>query len=362
MVMTLAMILMSLASNGTVEAATITVANLNDSGTGSLRQAITDSASGGVIEFGITGTITLTSGKLSIAKNLTIIGPTSGGVTIDGNAASEVIRIDSGTVKLSNLTITNGRNSAGGGIINIGNLTVENSTISGNDASNGEGGGILNIGTLTLRNTTISGNTSSAGGGVGGGIANRQGFVANLYNSTVTANSAGSAGGGIRNNNGTVRLTNTILAGNTGGTNPDCTGSGTITSQGHNLVGNSTGCTFSTGTGDLIGTDSSPIDPKLGSLTDNGGTTKTHALLPSSPAIDAGDPATPGSGGFACEPADQRGTSRPQRDACDIGAFELKPASSVPGLSAWGIIALATMFGLAFISLTIYRKPGLIDR
>jgi hypothetical protein len=355
-------VMFSVVTNDTAEAATITVANLNDNGAGSLRQAIADSASDGVIEFGVSGTILLTSSKLLIAKNLTINGPTSGGVTIDGNAASEVIRIDTGNVvKLTNLTITNGRNSAGGGIINIGTLTVENSTISGNDASNGEGGGILNIGTLTLRNTTVSGNTSSAGGGVGGGISNRQGFVVNLYNSTITANSAGGAGGGIRNNDGTVRLTNTILASNTAGTNPDCTDSGgkTITSQGHNLVGDVTGCTFSTGTGDLMGTASSPIVPNLGPLQDNGGSTKTHALLTDSPAIDAGDPATPGSGGFACEPADQRGTSRPQGDACDIGAFELAPASSVPGVSAWGLVILVAIMGIAFLRKTLPRiRPG----
>ena len=69
-------------------------------------------------------------------------------------------------------------------------------------------------------------------------------------------------------------------------------------------------------------------DPKLGPLTNNGGPTETRALLHGSPAIDAGNPATPGSGGNACEATDQRGVARPQDgDAggvatCDIGAFE----------------------------------------
>ncbi|MDA2921629.1 hypothetical protein MYX76_19395, partial [Desulfobacterota bacterium AH_259_B03_O07] len=54
-------------------------------------------------------------------------------------------------------------------------------------------------------------------------------------------------------------------------------------------------------------------------LTNNGGSTETHALSPNSPAVDAGNPAPPGSGGNACEATDQRGIPR----NCDIGAFEL---------------------------------------
>ena len=62
----------------------------------------------------------------------------------------------------------------------------------------------------------------------------------------------------------------------------------------------------------------------LGPLQDNGGPTFTHALLAGSPAIDARNPAAPGSGGNACEATDQRGVARPQGAACDIGAFELE--------------------------------------
>jgi uncharacterized repeat protein (TIGR01451 family) len=85
------------------------------------------------------------------------------------------------------------------------------------------------------------------------------------------------------------------------------------------------GCTFITLTHDFVGTDTSLIDARLDMLADNGSETQTHALLPDSPAIDAGNPATPGSGNGACEALDQRGITRPMGSACDIGAYEATP-------------------------------------
>src|SRR3989337_982403 len=112
----------------------------------------------------------------------------------------------------------------------------------------------------------------------------------------------------------------TIVAGNTASeVGPDC--SGTIGSSGYNLVGSTSGCTI---TGDTTG-NLTGVDPLLSPLQDNGGPTLTHPLLPGSPAIAAGNPATPGSGGNACEATDQRGVVRPQFAACDMGAFELEP-------------------------------------
>src|SRR6185436_2788228 len=102
---------------------------------------------------------------------------------------------------------------------------------------------------------------------------------------------------------------------------------GRFVSLGHNLIGNNEGAQedFPAGSpnanGDLVGTSATPIDPQLATLADNGGPTQTHALLAGSPAINAGNPATPGSGSPACELTDQRGYARPDR--CDIGAFEL---------------------------------------
>jgi hypothetical protein len=110
-----------------------------------------------------------------------------------------------------------------------------------------------------------------------------------------------------------VSLKNTIVAHNTAPTAADC--SGAVSSQGHNL--DSDGSCALGGSGDLSG-----VDPKLGPLQDNGGPTRTQALLPGSPAIDAGD-------ALGCPPTDQRGTARPQDGdgsgpaVCDVGAYEL---------------------------------------
>ncbi len=115
-----------------------------------------------------------------------------------------------------------------------------------------------------------------------------------------------------------MTLANTSIADNQTGS--DCRSP--VESRGHNLVGD--GCLCTT-TGDLVGTVSEPIDPLLGELRDNGGPTLTHALLPGSPAIDAGNPAPPGTVGTACPATAQRGVARPQGPRCDIGAFELVP-------------------------------------
>jgi cysteine-rich repeat protein len=74
-------------------------------------------------------------------------------------------------------------------------------------------------------------------------------------------------------------------------------------------------------------TDITGVDPLLGPLADNGGRTRTHALLPGSPAINAGHPGTPANGDAICPTTDQRGVVRPVGPACDIGAFELEYAA-----------------------------------
>src|SRR4029077_17748746 len=89
-----------------VHADIITVTNTNDSGPGSLRQALVDANDGDTIEFAVTGTITLMSGQLLVDKSLTISGPGANSFTVDGNANSGVFFIDSGTtVAISGLTI-----------------------------------------------------------------------------------------------------------------------------------------------------------------------------------------------------------------------------------------------------------------
>ncbi|MEK7328362.1 MAG: M4 family metallopeptidase, partial [Chloroflexota bacterium] len=137
----------------------------------------------------------------------------------------------------------------------------------------------------------------------------------------MIGNGVGSdTGGGIGTFGGTVTLKNTIVARNSASTAPDCSGS--VTSTSYNLIGNNSGCTFTATTGDQVGTNVSPINPLLSPLQDNSGPTFTHALLTGSPAINAGNPASPGSGGNACLAIDQRGVTRPVSTRCDIGAFE----------------------------------------
>jgi CSLREA domain-containing protein len=140
---------------------------------------------------------------------------------------------------------------------------------------------LINTGTATITNSTISG--------------------AGLKNSGTTHLSFVTVVGETAVTNGTLNANNTIFTA--------C--SGTITSQGHNLIANTTGCTI---TGDTTGsiTDQSAL---LDVLDDNGGPTPTHALLDGSPAIEAGSNTN-------CPATDQRGVSRPLGAFCDIGAYE----------------------------------------
>jgi len=313
-----------------------------------------------IIDFSVSGTITLGSTLPAISGDLSIEGAGQS-VTISGNDAVRVMVVNAGvTVELRDLTVANGfSTNGGGGIANSGTLIITNSTFSSNTASGGGpgasgGGGIANFdgGMLTITNSTFSGNdTARSGGGIanfgtliitnstfsdnigsksGGGIANFGGGTLSITNSTFSSNSSSGFGGGIANF-GTLRVTNSIIAKNTAPTGLDC--SGPLSSLGHNLIGDNSGCSFTPAAGDLVGTGDNPIDPELGPLQDNGGPTFTRALLPGSPAIDAGDNAT-----CAAAPVnnlDQRGASRPvdgEGDGsaiCDIGAYELPQEQAV---------------------------------
>jgi len=146
---TLCALLLALFTANTAGALTLTVTNLNDSGAGSLRQAIADAAAGDTITFGVTGSITLTSGALTINKDLDIEGPGPRKLRISGNNASRVFVIQSGNVTLAGITITDGLADANSPII----------------ASTG--GGILSFGSLTLRNDVVSDNQARANAGPG---------------------------------------------------------------------------------------------------------------------------------------------------------------------------------------------------
>ena len=118
------------------QAATITVTNTNDNGAGSLRQAIADAHDGDTIKFGVTGTITLTTGELLVDKSITISGPGSDNLTVDGNDFGRVFHVSNGvTATIAGLTITEWRRGWGGGIHNDhATLVVDKCTVSGNHA------------------------------------------------------------------------------------------------------------------------------------------------------------------------------------------------------------------------------------
>jgi hypothetical protein len=229
-----------------------------------------------------------------------------------------------GTLTVSNSTLSGNSAYYGGGIYSSATLTISNSTLSGNSAPNG-GGGIYNRGTLTVSDSTLSGNSAFSNGG---GIANDGTFPVTLTNVTLTANRANTGGsyrggGGLFVYSGAPVLHNTLIAGNfrgaTGTTHDDAFGA--LDPGGdYNLIGDGTGMTgLGNGVnGNLLGSASAPIDPLLGPLQDNGGPTPTMALLPGSPALDAGNNA------YATL-FDQRGPGFPRvlYGAIDIGAVEL---------------------------------------
>nr|MBA3711323.1 tandem-95 repeat protein [Pyrinomonadaceae bacterium] len=289
----------------------------------SLREAITAANAfpgANTITFSVTGTIILTSVLPDLTTNLTISNTQAGNVTVSGGNAVRVFHVAGGAiVGINNLTISHGKSSDnGGGIFNEGTLTVTNSTISNNSAP--FGGGIRNNGPLTVTNSTISNNSALYGGG---SIINISALT--VTSSTISGNAA-SFGGGIING-GTVTLSNTIVALNTAPTGPDLYTYSALTSGGHNLIGNADGTAtgFTNGmNNDQVGTGTTPINPRLGSLRNNGGATLTRALLAGSPAIDRGNTALS---------ADQRGFIRPvdgDGDGTatdDIGAFEFVNAA-----------------------------------
>jgi len=260
---------------------------------------------GGIFTEGSNTTLSLT--------NVTITNNTTGNTTASGDVGGGAgIYILSGSGTLTNSTVSNNHNGNanvssggfggggnGGGIFNNGTLTITNSLISGNSTGNGAVGGSGNVGgglsnnfMLTVINTTVSGNSTGVGSSRGGGIYN--GAALRLINCTVTGNSANNnIGNGVVGGGSLNSIRNTIIARNgPGGAGPDLDPGffGTpFNSQGHNLIGNADGSTGFTGVGDQVGTGAAPVDPLLGPLANNGGSTLTHALLDGSPALDAGD-------------------------------------------------------------------------
>jgi CSLREA domain-containing protein len=279
------------------------------------------------------GDDTAEAGDLDITTSSAVTIDPTGTVVIDATALNDrAFHVLAGaTLTIADLTIQRGSAPAGengGAILNEGTLALAGASLIENRAQ--DGGAISTAGTATLANDTLSANRATASGGgvhIGGGTAD-------LNNVTIAGNEADSDsnvtgnGGGVAVAAGAIELSNTTIGDNrdlsAGAANrhPDC--SGTVTSQSHNLIEGVAGCT-------IIGNQAGNItgkDPRLFPLAAAGGPTPTHALRKRSPAIDAGSPAAPGSGGSACEATDQRGVPRPQGPRCDIGAFEVEVAGA----------------------------------
>ena len=225
---------------------------------------------------------------------------------------------NTGMMTITGSTISDNQNGnaghfggPGGGIVNGGTMTIQDSTISGNsavggDIKGGDGGGIYNAGPLQIIDCSITANSGRNGGGVVGG--------GNIAHTTFSNNSASENGGAIYVTS-SLELGNTILKAGASGVNIFNNG-GSLITHGYNVCSDN-GSGLLNGPGDQINTD-----PMLGPLQNNGGPTLTHALLPGSPAIDAGDP------NFAPPPEyDQRGPGfvRVFNGRIDGGSFEVQP-------------------------------------
>jgi hypothetical protein len=298
-------------------------------------------------------------GLYAVGGRLTLNTSTITGNTLrGGNGGNSQLYLGSGGA---------GGASEGGGLYGNGTLVVTNSVIAtnavrggdggtgsgyvfhqgGGNGGMGRGGGLYFGGILTFSNSTISANSlrggdggqsfgsevfgGDGGGGLGGGLWVATAATAQVSFSTVASNQAtggmhgrgdlngsnGPATGGGLYNQATLQTSDTILARNTvtgPGTNTSPDLAGNLGSLGHNLIGSSQG-----GSG-FNPSDLLNVDPRLGPLQNNGGPTQTMALLPGSPAIDAGD-------NTGAPMWDQRGAGFPRiiHGVIDIGAFEYRP-------------------------------------
>lgn len=371
----------------------VTVTNTLDSGPGSLRDAIENSAAS-TIQFAIpttdpdydvaTGTYTIPlASPLPVNRSLSIIGPGANVLTISGGGASRVFQISAGVfARINGVTITQGHApdgaaQSGGGIDNSGVLLLDDDSISGNTAGagtsggvGGGGGGIYNAGILSIYRSLLVENSTGTGGS-GGGIDDAGGLT--LVDSTIANNAAAEDGGGLFNT-GTAALINDTLANNvaaggagvfTGG--PDATLYNTLVAANHTSTGaasdiagaldTSPGPDQTHSSSNLIGPGGSGgladgvngnfvgvLNPGLAPLSDYGGPTLTIALLATSPALHHASSALASVAGITL---DQRGMARAFNGTVDIGAYEAQPPTVAGDVNHDGIVNFSDLLDLA---------------
>jgi len=350
----------------TLNATNIVVTNLNDSGTGSLRWAIGAAASGDTITFAVTGTILFNS-VIDWSKNLTIIGPASPGIVLDGQNSTSMFQMSAGNNIVRNLSFKHGvGGSIGGGCIYspMGNTTdttiIEHCSFKNSSAIQGgavacsnarylimrycsvdsctstnSGGGIAAIFGAILENSTIS-NCHASGNGGAAWIAINE---TKIINCTFVNNSAQQGGAIFFQDQCNNTLINNTFFGNTASVSGDAIFGMTMSyapsfifqnnifnSPSNNFGESSSYVTCSSNGGNISNDlsmsaflnashDVNNTDPLLSpsGLQNNGGTTMTVALTATSPAVDNGIL-------YNSPLLDQRDYSR--NGSTDAGAFE----------------------------------------
>jgi Ca2+-binding RTX toxin-like protein len=260
------------------------------------------------------------------AVNGVLAAHTAGALASMGNFANThgggLYNLGNATI-LESFFVGNVADSRGGAIYNAANpaantLDIQRTTFADNFASS-RGAAIYNEDFVDITNSTIASNDSGTNAAIGNTLTG----VVNINNSTVVDNVAFRGGGLANTALGTVTVKNTILANNqstalAGIKAPNARG--TFTTAGNNFVGNNADSAgfINNVSGDQVGSATSPFDPVIESLSDNGGPTLTLAPRNGSPAIDAGN----NSGAADKDTVDQRGATRPTNGDSDIGAVE----------------------------------------
>ncbi len=371
---------------------------------GTVKNAVDVASNGATVNLA-SSTYTL-GATVAINKNLSINGTTA--TVVSGNNAVGVFNIgNNSNVNINNLTIANGNSAFGGGIfvnngstLNLNNstlsnnladygaaiynvgivsinnstlsgntsvqsggaiyndrrLTIQNSTLSGNSAQNNNGGAVINgsvNSNLNISNSTFSGNTSLNGGA----IYNFTGTTS-IDNSTFFGNLANQQGGAITNDgsmgaNGNITVNNSIIVGNNALTGKEISNNSTLSFTGTNIVGTNSANGISN-TGTLTGISTTPTGAANTvintTLANNGGLTKTHALVNGSIAINA-------SNGLSTI-FDQRGVLA--LGIRDVGAFEFLPTSipstpPKPSFDPNTIFILHHQFFRPYINFKLFR-------